>query len=287
MIKEIVPVEIKKDQPRIVVKSHLCGVAVAYEPFTHRVNEVNSRPGRPQGSLYGQQKRKIADACEWMRLNSIHKPRIFVSTTPGFINHSNEKSILSSFTHNLRNGYDCKNYVWVREFTGHGYPHWHFVADMPQFDPVKLSLYWSGLFQSEAKNSVRLGTAPRGNGSRTYYLKGSRMCWYITKYLGKAIGHAEKGAIEGKRNFRTFGISQEAAKESAPLLFGEEITRSEYSGLHKREFVLCQEQSEPYYEKEIIPPAFDTYSKRWAYTGHGNTFIGRPKNWSVTKTKTV
>lgn len=269
-----------RDVKRIVIKDHLCGVAIAYQPHTHKINEVNERPGRPQGSLYSQQKRKIADACEWLRVNSTYKPLIFVATSPGFTNHASESGIIKTFTHNLRNGYDCKNYVWVREFTQAGFPHFHFVADMPDINPVDLSLYWSGLFGADAKNSIRLGTAPNAQGKRQFYLKGKRMSWYMTKYLGKSIGHEEEGAID-RRRFRSFAISQALGKASAPLLFGEEIIRSEWGGLHQRQFTLNNEQAEAYWEKEIPAPTFDTKSKRWSWTGHGNTFIGRPKQWKV------
>jgi hypothetical protein len=274
---------------RITIKSHLCGVAVAYEPMTHKRNEENTRPGRPQGSHYAQQKRQIADACEWIRIHSKFKPRIFVATSPGFTDHANEKNFISRFTHNLRNGHGCENYVWVREFTQAGYPHFHFVADIPEFNPVDLSLYWSGLFNSDAKNSIRLGTAPTKTGKRTYWLKGSRMCWYMTKYLGKAIGNEEAGAIKGKRSFRTFGISQEAGRESAPLLFEEQInTMQTYNAsngwgrsFNQRTWTLNEEQKESFYEQEVVPPTFDPKTKRWSWTGHGNTFLGRPKQWSV------
>jgi hypothetical protein len=274
---------------RITIKSHLCGVAVAYEPFTHRRNDENTRPGRPQGSHYSQQKRQIADACEWIRIHSKYKPRIFVATSPGFTDHANEKNFISKFTHNLRNGYDCQNYVWVREFTQAGFPHFHFVADMPEFNPVDLSLYWSGLFDSEAKNSIRLGTAPNKEGKRIFYLRGGRMCWYMTKYFGKSIGNEERGAIEGKRSFRTFGISQQANKESQPLIFEEQIQRMQTYEPNKgwgrsfsqRSWTLNEDQAEAYYNNEVAPPLFNPKLKRWSWTGHGNTFIGRPKNWTV------
>lgn len=286
-----IPLSINNDREirRLVIKSHLCGVAIAYEPCTHRRNEENTRPGRPQGSHYSEQKRKIANACEWMRINATYKPRIFVATSPGYTDHANESGLIKSFTHNLRNGYGCKNYVWVREFTQAGFPHFHFVADIPEFNPVDLSLYWSGLFSSDAKNSIRLGTAPR-NGKRNFWLKGSRMSWYMTKYLGKSIGHCEEGAIKEKRNFRTFAISQQAAKESQPLLFEEQVMRSQTYEPNKgwgrsfsqRSFVLNEEQAENYYELERSPPLFDPKTKRWSWTGHGNTFIGRPKEWKTT-----
>lgn len=262
----------------MLIKSHLCGLATAYEPRTIRTTEERNhdKTGRPQGSLYSQQKKKIADATEWIRTNATYKPRIFVATSPGFVNHASESSLVSKLVHNLRNGYGCRNFVWVREFTGQGYPHFHFVADVDQFDPVRLSLYWSGLFGEEAKNSIRLGTAPRKDGRRDFWIKSPRQCWYLTKYLGKAIGQEEKGALKGMRSFRTFAVSQEAAKQSEPLLYEAKISLL-YTGLHQRTFELVPDQIE-----EGRPFLFNTNSKSWKWTGHGQTYVGRPKEWANT-----
>ncbi len=250
-------------------------MAVAYEPISTRQSEQRTQTtGRPQGSLYSQQKKKIADATEWIRRNSTYKPRIFVATSPGFVDHASEASLVSRLVHNLRNGYGCKNYLWVREFTSQGFPHFHFIADIDQFDPVSLSLYWSGLFGSDAKNSIRLGTAPRKNGKRDFWVKSERQAWYLTKYLGKSIADCEKGAIKGKRSFRTFAISQEAAKASEPLIYEARITKL-FTGLHQRTFELQDDFIEP-----GVPYLFNTKSKSWKWTGHGQTYIGRPKEWA-------
>jgi hypothetical protein len=208
----------------MILKSHLSGVAIVYEDnFTKDKDTKNnffapSQPvtGRVQGSLYSQQKRKIADACEYMRLNAIHKPLIFTATSPGFTDLANERQLIQKLTHNLRNGYDCKNYVWVREFTQAGYPHFHFVADIPDIDPVALSRYWSRLYNRSDTNSIRLGTAPKcnkcrsplkkgspcyrpkctGKGTVKYYLDNKDMAFYMSKYIGKSIGGLEKMALD-------------------------------------------------------------------------------------------
>jgi len=275
----------------VILKSHLCGIAVAYNteedypgdkggrrsPF---INE-SLKNGRPQGSLYSQQKRKIADACEYMRLNAKHKPIIFVATSPGFTNHANEKQIISKLTHNLRNGYDCNNYVWVREFTQAGFPHFHFVADMPDFDCVDLSRYWSGLFGVNASNSIRLGTAPK-NGKRQFYLKGKRMSWYLTKYLGKSIGAAELGALKFKREFRTFAVSQELAKASQPQFFQSMdrtfVEKSKGQTIKKKTVVRewVNADTEEIYSDEKLLSGWN-----WKYTGFANTFKGYPKEWKL------
>jgi hypothetical protein len=283
----------------MILKSHLCGVAVTFDRFDvddirepevygcqagNPYNQEGLKNGRPQGSLYSQQKRKIADACEFMRLNAVHKPLIFVATSPGYTDQASEGKLIQKFTHNLRNGYDCKNYVWVREFTQAGYPHFHFVADMPNISPIALSLYWSGLFGSNANNSIRLGTNYR-NGKRTYYLTSKQQAWYLTKYLGKAIGNCEEGAIKGKRSFRTFAVSQSLAKLSAPTEFKG---RMERSGKVFQAFTISG-KTQPIYEEQRIwqnCTSFLTDEQvrakwNWRYTGFANTFKGFPKQWKL------
>ena len=284
----------------MIIKSHLCGIAVAFDRY-----EKNEEPedlalkklrqslqngekvNRPQGSLYSWQKRKIADACEYMRIKPVHKPIIFVATSPGFTDLANESSLIKSFTQNLRNGYYCKNYVWVREFTGAGFPHFHFVADMPNFDAVKLSLYWSGLFGSDAKNSIRVGSKPDKNGKRTYYLTGKRHAWYLSKYLSKSIGNCEHGALEGKRSFRKFAVSRELAKLSQPTEFKAKMVR-----IGERQ-ILTAKGMEPFYLDVRQWQNCTSYMTeeevktkwKWQYTGFANTHKGFPKDWKLKKNK--
>lgn len=284
----------------MIIKSHLCGIAVAFDRYdTSEPDNEGSQAGNPyteslgngryQGSLYSQQKRKIADACEYMRLNAVNKPIIFVATSPGFTDLATEGKLIQKLTHNLKNGYSCKNYVWVREFTQAGFPHFHFVADMPDFDIPSLTSYWSGLFNSDARNSIRLGTNYR-NGKRTFYLTSKQQAWYLTKYLGKAIGNCEKGAIgdlgQGKRrSFRTFAVSQSLAKLSAPTEFKG---RMERSGKVFQAFTVSG-KTQPIYEEQRIwqnCTSFLTDEQvrakwNWRYTGFANTFKGYPKEWKL------
>lgn len=304
----------------MILKSHLCGVAVTFdrfdaddirEPETYGSQTVNPyeslKNGRPQGSLYSQQKRKIADACEYMRLNAVHKPLIFVATSPGYTDQASEGKLIQKFTHNLRNGYDCKNYVWVREFTQAGFPHFHFVADMPNVSPIALSLYWSGLFGSDAVNSIRLGTNYH-NGKRTYYLTSKQQAWYLTKYLGKAIGNCEQGAVKGKRSFRTFAVSQSLSKLSEPIEFkgkmvrsgrtfnafmvtGKTVSISEDIRAWQRDAITYEYDGEFYSERFTSKWSSESglldadLRSRWnfKYSGFANTFKGFPKHWKLKK----
>lgn len=198
------------------IKVHLSGVAIAYENYGAIKRTDNPFPaGRPQGSLYSQQKRAIADAVEWMRLYGTNKPLFFVATSPGFIDPRLHSGKISKFTHNLRNNYGLKDYVWVRELTKNGCPHYHFVADMPTFpDPVAISRYWSGLFGSDAKNSIRLGSKPNKEGVRKFFVDDVRASRYVSKYIGKGVDDGEE-----QKFYRSFAISERARMMSKPVVY--------------------------------------------------------------------
>lgn len=305
----------------MILKSHLCGVAVVYEDFGSRADkkkpdgffaETSLKSGRPQGSLYSQQKRRIADACEYLRKNATYKPLIFTATSPGFTDLATEGKLIQKLTHNLRNGYKVKNYIWVREFTEAGYPHFHFVADTDYLDGVALSIYWSKLFGSEARNSVRLGTAPRCNKCRTplrskgqqcyrqgcpgmavvkYHLDNKQMAWYMSKYIGKSIGGLETMALddmkERGKSFRTFAISRELAKASEPKLYQSEwIEAREAQGFTTAGFQklwlrdrLWKDDTETLTDKQLQK------KWNWKYTGFSSTFKGYPKEWKLKNNK--
>ena len=286
----------------MILKTHLCGVAVAYnEPgeTQQKKNNYVLPPGRDQGSLYSQQKIKIANACEYLRLYSVHKPYIFVATSPGYTMAANERGLIKKLTHNLKNGYHAENYVWVREYTKEGYPHFHFVCDMPDFDFVSLSIYWSGLFGLESRNSIRVGTAPRcskckkkhpkkgvvcvcgGFVTSTLYLNKKQMAWYMGKYLAKSLGNNEKG-----QRLRAFAVSQNLTKASAPKI---------YTGQYER---IKTETKELLTITGVRPVEIGTDARiwrgtetmtdqelqkkyNWKYTGFANTFKGYPKEWKL------
>lgn len=253
------------------IKLHITGYAVAYDNEARKTTRkgLPPLPTRPQGSLYSQQKHAIADGIEYMRTHAKHKPRIFLLTTPGFVDHSQEGKKLSKFLTNFRNNYGLLDYVWVREFTQIGLPHYHFVADVPEFDPVAASLYWSGLHNVQAKNSIRLGTKPNKARRRKFWIENDRMSWYMSKYIGKSVGECEKNAI--RKNFRTFAISQELRVKSQPILYNEEIHHT-YKGLHLRTFYLDNE-----YIEEGAQTVFNPHGYDWKWTGHGNCYTGFPK----------
>ena len=259
-------------QQHMRIKVHLTGFAVAYEAIAHRRDpDRPPEPGRYQGSLYNQQKHAIADAIEWIRRNSRFKPRIFAATTPGFLAEAHERSMIKKLTANLRNGYGMGEHVWVRELTKRGFPHYHFVADIDEFDPVQLSLYWSGLWGKDAKNSIRLGTRPNPvTKKRKFWIDSARMAYYMSKYIGKDQGkaHADEDGVVKRKPYRSFAISQTARRESQPLIYNAHATEL-WTGLHQREFFLSDDQIEP-----GIPYTVNPHNFRWKWTGHGQTYVG-------------
>lgn len=276
------------------LKVHITGFACAYEHIggarPKRDPNLPPIPGRVQGSLYNQQKHAIADAVEWIRLNSRYKPRIFVATTPGFLDHAKEGKFISQLVHNLKNGYGMSNYVWVRELTENGYPHFHFVADIDRFDAVQASVYWSSLFGSHAKNSIRVGTKPDRNNRRRFWIENARMCWYLTKYIGKSVGDSEKSKGRERSKFRTFAVSQEAREKSQPLVYHSYLTEN-YNGLRDRIFELPLDTVADYIDREdrlrdpVPPTSINPRQFSWRWTGHGQTFIGFKKNSDKSFTK--
>lgn len=158
------------------------------------------------------------------------KPLIFVATSPGFVDRANEPRFISKLVDNLSKGYGMERYIWVREFTGNGFPHFHFVANIPlkkkapviqgtplPFDPVKLSLYWSGLFGTNAKNSIRVGSKPNKYGKRMLYLSNNRRkAWYLAKYIGKSRSADE---IRTASKLKAFHMDQKTSLAIEPQLF--------------------------------------------------------------------
>lgn len=188
---------------------HLGGQAIVYNPGKTQGRKLHAIAGPPlpcreHGSRYSQQRRAVVDACEYMRLNARKEPGraaiILTLTSPGFISNADEPRFVKRFFDNLKKNYDLREYVWVREYTKAGYPHYHCVADWHchrwyfgkhpntmRMRIADLSLYWSGLFGCSSVNSIWVGSKPDHKGHRLYELRTRRHAWYLTKYLGKDL----------------------------------------------------------------------------------------------------
>lgn len=271
-----------KVDPEIIQHCYLCGAELKRAPQAN---------GRDQGSHYSQQKKRIADAVALLQKEARPdcKPLIFVATSPGFLDRANEPKFISKLVNNLSKGYGMQRYIWVREFTGNGFPHFHFVAMIPfkkrghhtiwngkfrervPFDPVQLSVYWSGLFGQSDKNSIRVGSKPNKRGCKMLYLSNSpRKAWYLAKYIGKALSDDEKRTA-GK--LRAFSMDEKTSIEVEPQLFtAKQVTRSRevvVMGKKKLETITVElETGEIIFESEngdLISP----HGINWRDVGHG------------------
>lgn len=186
---------------------------------------------------------------------------IFCLTSPGFTSLANTPKFISYFIENMRTNYGMGDYVWVREHTKRGFPHFHFIAhwNNPQWFFAcskcggkmrgkectecynnmsrvnRISLYWSRLFDCDSLNSVRLGSYQ--NKKRTsFYVVSSRQCRYLTKYIGKNIGESfdylgEAGfpSVKYRKCIQSFRMSERLAEYSQPMLW-----KSDYIPTGKR-----------------------------------------------------
>lgn len=227
----------------MIITEHLSGVAVAYNPDRAKIKRVlppGSQPGgRDQGSLAGYQKRAVANAVEYIRQTARHRAMLMTVTTSHRWPGRGRGNLLSTFIDNLKKNYDLGEYVWVRE-VGHVKPihyraniHYHFVADIDWLDPVKLSVYWSGLFgyHCRVKNSIRLGSKPDKEGNVRYFIDSPSAAWYLSKYIGKDL-HTKSVANAPYRSKkpRSFAISETARVLSLPECYEGKLSFTQPPG---------------------------------------------------------
>ena len=301
-------------------------MAIVYDGFEKgegdKTPSLSIDQSRPNGSLYARQKRSIADACEWMRLHQTQDQRaiIFVLTSPGFTSLANTPKFISRFVENMRTNYGMGEYVWVREMTKKGFPHFHFVAlwhnadwfrkkstivncsgvtipDPNRSEPMItiISRYWSKQFGSDSINSVRLGTYHKKKRTG-FYLTDERHAWYLTKYLGKSIGDgsmdylAEAGfpSVKYKKTIRSFAISYNLGLFSAPTLFDScylTVDRS-IAPTVSGDSVEVQRTQRVWVSEDGQLIDDDVQAYDWRWTGHGETYIGidkkRTRKFSLT-----
>lgn len=229
------------------LKRHLCGLFITFpEDCGNNAGKLihGQSVGREQGSHYSQQKYRIADAVA--RLQQLQtddcKTLVMVATSPGYLENANEPKFISKLVTYLRNGFGMERYLWVREYTRKGFPHFHFAANIPQgkrsfvlenkgqpvtvpFDPVAVSLVWSSYFGTDHKTSIRLGSKPNKYGRRMFYLgHNRRKAWYLAKYIGKSRGRDEVGC---KAKIRAFSMDEKTSQEIEPDLFtSKQVTTS-------------------------------------------------------------
>jgi len=161
-------------EPIPMASVNLCGVIVLWQDYSLLPRAKESLTKYPEGnSRNGRQKRQIANAVEWIRLNAVYKPLVFTLTIPVNTDYKTQNKNVSLFFENFRKNYECIEYVWVREYQRKGRPHYHAVCDVEKFDVKKVNNYWSGLWDSDATNSLRLNRV-----QNRFVGDSSRLCWY-------------------------------------------------------------------------------------------------------------
>lgn len=87
--------------------------------------------------------------------------------------------MLNRFITNMKKTYDMGNFLWTRENTKKGYPHFHLLCDIP-FQPIKkINDAWCSAVGSYSPNAVRL---PK---DKSIVEDLERTCRYVTKYISK------------------------------------------------------------------------------------------------------
>jgi len=236
---------------------------------------------------------------------------IFCLTTPGYTTLANSPRFLSRWIDNMKANYNLRDYVWVREYTKLGFPHFHFIAhwNNPQWffncsdcggimkdkectqcycktsRVNQISKYWSGLFGSTADNSIRLGSFHPATKKRSYYVVHPKQCHYLTKYIGKNIGEdfyqfdGESNCIIQpifKTRTRAFGMSEDLAMFSQPTLFESQAFQSSertvMTATGKEVTIPIMETTFISDSGQVDRDTLKAYA--WQWTGHGQTFIG-------------
>lgn len=265
-----------------------CGIAITYDiPTKDQDKKIQFNEPREQGSLIGYQKRQIANAIEVMRADwkKIHgcRPLVFVLTTPGYLDIGERPNFLKKWIDTMRKNHGLTHYVWVKERTKKGFLHWHFVATVKRFDFVKASQLWSSYFGSNSKCSLRAGMY-RGKKRVGLYIRSPRHAWYLSKYFGKGLGKDDLQIhglhVLARTRSRTFGISEDLAKLSAPIIL-ESDWKSDI--IQKQIFTTkgWQLMDWPVNKRRVWADSDgvlieDKELKKydWRYTGFGNTYIG-------------
>jgi hypothetical protein len=114
------------------------------------------------------------------------------------------------------------------------------------------------------------------------------MCWYLTKYLGKSIGTKEKSEMF-KREFRTFAVSRELAKQSLPTEYESKMVRigaRSVQGMGGKKTVgidvrVFQQVDQAGNVTSTLSEIEAQQTWNWRYTGFANTYKGFPKEWKL------
>lgn len=188
------------------------GLVIQYTDYRELPRaSVKREREKKSSSRLNKQKRIIENACYTICKHSEHAVPVLVATTPVQADESEGNAKWSEFLRTYSRSTRKKrieNYVWVREYQKNGRPHWHFCAEMPYISYLEMSEYWSAMWGSTARNSIR-----KPPELKNHFLRNKEASRYLTKYFLKEHGRYER--IEGRKT-KHFGMNRELREKSEP-----------------------------------------------------------------------
>lgn len=171
---------------KLSVRLYRDGTGVLYFTQYRKDNHVN--PVQKAERKFGIKKTHVRSACLacWGRKKS--KNMLFITFTfPYEPSEIEAKKIWKLLLDSLRNTYNIKNYVWVKERQKTGRLHYHVIVDSDRIGISKLQSTWNNHINNVnprcavSNNSVRLGNNPV---IRTV----KAVSCYLSKYISKDVG---------------------------------------------------------------------------------------------------
>lgn len=141
----------------------------------------NSSTQRTGYSIKKSTRRNLVSSAFFLFLKKQHNI-VFLTLTFPYKVKKGEKinPALNRFLTNLRKNYGLKNYIWTREDTKKGNPHFHILADIPFVPITKINNAWSKAINNYSPNCVRLP-----DKSKSIVSDIERTCKYVSKYITK------------------------------------------------------------------------------------------------------
>ena len=152
---------------------------------THRRNTENIRTiSSVTRTGYGIKKstrRNITASAFFLFVTKKHQIAFLTLTFPEKIKKGVRiNPMLHRFIANMRKNYGMQGFLWTRENTKAGWPHFHLLCDMPYKPIQKINSAWCEAIGMQSKNAVRL---PKNHKGIIEDIE--KTSKYVTKYITK------------------------------------------------------------------------------------------------------
>lgn len=170
----------------------------------HLVVYTHNPFGNPNASLIGNNKKfysinpkiynRIASSAIRQFNEKKNRLTFLTFTFPKPISEKDANTCFSRFLDNFKKTYELNSYIWTKELTEAGRPHFHAICDFP-FKPItEINSAWCSAMQMDSKCAVRLPE----DGAVVKDM--DRLLRYICKYVSKSF--------KTKYEARCYGISR-------------------------------------------------------------------------------